>query len=96
MPAYVLYLGDVTDPERYEEYKVHAAASIASAGGRYIVRGGEVEVLEGALPASRTVVLEFPTRAAALAWYRSEDYAAARKLREGAATATMYVVDGLA
>lgn len=95
MPAYVLYLGDVTDPERYEEYKVHAAASIAAAGGRYIVRGGEVEVLEGELPAGRTVVLEFPTRAAALAWYRSDDYEAARRLRLGAATATMYVVDGI-
>ncbi len=95
MAAYVIYLGEVLDPERYEEYKPKAAASIAAAGGRYIVRGGEVDVLEGELPASRTVVLEFPTRQAALDWYQGDDYAEARKVREGAARARMYVVDGV-
>ncbi len=94
MAAYVIYQGEVTDPDRYEQYKTKAAESILAAGGRYIVRGGEAEVLEGEPPAGRTVVLEFPTRQAALAWYRSEEYTAIRRLREGAARARLYVVDG--
>ena len=95
MTAYVIYQGEVTDPDRYEEYKPRAAASIAAAGGRYLVRGGEVELLEGEAPAGRTVVLEFPNRQAAVDWYRSAQYTEARGLREGAATARMYVVDGM-
>ncbi len=95
MAAYVIYQGEVLDPERYEEYKVHAAASIADAGGRYVVRGGEIELLEGDAPAGRTVVVEFPTRAAAIEWYRGQQYTAAREIRAGAARAHMYVVDGV-
>jgi uncharacterized protein (DUF1330 family) len=91
--AYVIYQGEVTDPVRYDEYKVKAYDSIHAAGGRYIARGGDVDVLEGEAPAGRTVVLEFPSRQAAVDWYRGADYAAARKLREGAAIARMYVVD---
>jgi uncharacterized protein (DUF1330 family) len=93
--AYVIYQGEVIDPVRYDEYKDRAAASIDAAGGRYLVRGGEVEVLEGEPPAGRTVVVVFPTRRAALDWYRSDEYAEARKIREGAARARMYVVDGV-
>jgi uncharacterized protein (DUF1330 family) len=95
MPAYVVYQGEVLDPQRYEEYKTRAAASIHAAGGRYVVRGGDVEVLEGDPPAGRTVVLEFPTMAAAVAWYRGDVYTEVRKLREGAAIARMYAVDGV-
>jgi uncharacterized protein (DUF1330 family) len=93
--AYVIYQGEVLDPERYDEYKIKAAASILAAGGRYVVRGGDVEVLEGDAPAGRTVVLEFPSRQAAIDWYRSEEYTEIRKIREGAARARMYVVDGV-
>ena len=94
--AYVIYEGEVLDPERYEDYKPKAAASIVAAGGRYLVRGGEVEVLEGEAPAGRTVVLEFSTMQAARAWYRSEEYNEIRKIREGAARVRMYIVDGFA
>jgi uncharacterized protein (DUF1330 family) len=94
--AYVVYQGEVTDPERYDDYKTRAAASIVAAGGRYLVRGGDVEVLEGEAPAGRTVVLEFPTMQAALDWYRSDEYTEIRKVREGAARARMYAVDGIA
>jgi uncharacterized protein (DUF1330 family) len=95
MAAYVIYQGEVTDPARYEQYKGEAAATIAAAGGRYIVRGGDVEVLEGDAPSGRTVVLEFPSMQAARDWYHGEQYTAARQLREGAARARMYVVDGI-
>ena len=95
MAAYIIYQGEVTDPERYERYRSLAADSIQAAGGRYIVRGGEVVVLEGEPPAGRTVVVEFPDRQAALDWYHGDLYTAARRVREGAATARMYLVDGV-
>jgi len=95
MAAYVIYEGEVLDPVRYEEYKVKAAASVRAAGGRYVVRGGEQEVLEGEPPAGRTVILEFLTRQAALDWYRSEEYTTIRRIRDTAARARVYVVDGV-
>ena len=95
MTTYVIYQGDVFDPAQYEVYKQQAALSIAAAGGRYVVRGGDAAALEGEMPAGRTVVLAFPTRQAALDWYHSEEYTAARGLRDGAARATLYVVDGV-
>jgi uncharacterized protein (DUF1330 family) len=95
MSAFVIYQGEVLDPVRYEEYKALAAASIAAAGGRYVVRGGDFDVLEGDAPAGRTVMVEFPTRRAAIDWYEGAEYTAARAIREGAARARMYVVDGV-
>ena len=92
----MIYQGEVLDPDRYNEYKARAAESIFAAGGKYLVRGGDVDVLEGEPPAGRTVVLEFPSREAALAWYRSDEYTETKKIREGAARARMYVVDELA
>lgn len=94
MPAYVIYQGDVTDPEQYDKYKPLSGKSIHDAGGRLIVRGGEFDVLEGKEPLSRTVVIEFPTRQAAVDWYNGAAYVEARKVREGAAVANMYVIDG--
>jgi len=93
--AYVIYQGEVLDADRYEEYKALAAPNIVAAGGRYLVRGGDVVALEGDAPAGRTVVLEFPTMKAAVDWYRGEEYTAIRKLRQGAARASLYVVDGM-
>ncbi|HZD66590.1 MAG TPA: DUF1330 domain-containing protein, partial [Acidimicrobiales bacterium] len=91
MAAYVIYQGEIIDPERYDEYRPLAAESIRAAGGRYVVRGGELDVLEGEAPAGRTVVIEFPDRQAALAWYHGAAYTAARAVRQGAARARMYV-----
>ena len=96
MAAYVIDQGEVLDQVRYDEYNAKAAESILAAGGRYIVRGGDVDVLEGEAPAGRTVVLEFPTRKAAIDRYRSDEYTEIRKIREGAALARRYVVDGIA
>ena len=95
MGAFVIVQGDVTDPTQYEHYKAAAAPTVEAAGGRYIVRGGSSEVLEGDPPPSRTVVLEFPDRAAALDWYHGEAYRTARKLRTGAANLNLYVIDGV-
>lgn len=95
MKAYVIYLGDILDSARYQIYKENAAPNIAAAGGKYVVRGGDTELLEGQLPATRTVILEFQSRQAALAWYHSDEYSEIKKLREGAAQASIYIVDGL-
>ncbi|HWC33411.1 MAG TPA: DUF1330 domain-containing protein [Mycobacteriales bacterium] len=94
MPAYVIYQGEITDSEKYEQYKPLSGASIKAAGGRLIVRGGDTESLEGEAPPGRTVVIEFPTRQAAVNWYNSAAYVAAREIRKDAAIARMYVVDG--
>jgi uncharacterized protein (DUF1330 family) len=94
MSVYVIVQGDVHDPEQYELYKHAAAGTVVAAGGKYIVRGGDVEVFEGD-PPSRTVVLEFPTKQSAIDWYRSAEYTDARKLRDGAATLRLYLVDGV-
>jgi len=95
MPAYVIATVEVTDPARYENYKQAAQAAIAAHGGRYLVRGGESELVEGQFPGSRFVVLEFAGLAAARGFVRSADYATAKAERDGAATMNMVIVEGL-
>ena len=95
MPAYVIVEVDVTDPERYKQYAAATPAAVAAGGGRYLVRGGELTVLEGDWQPARIVVLEFEDLAAAERWYESEAYQAAKKLREGGATMRMIAVQGL-
>jgi uncharacterized protein (DUF1330 family) len=96
MTAYVIYQAEIVDPVRYEDYKDAAEATILAAGGRYIVRGGDVEVFEGDPPVGRTVILEFPSMESAVDWYRSSDYTAARAMRDGVAIARVFLVDGIA
>ena len=95
MPAYIVVDIAVTDPTRYEDYKAAAPAVIAAHGGRYLTRGGAVEVLEGDLAPSRVVVLEFPDMAAARAFWTSPEYGAACRIREESATATAILLEGL-
>ena len=95
MPAYVVVETEVTDPERYEQYKAAAPAAIAATGGRYLVRGGELTVFEGDWQPSRLVMLEFEDLAAARRWYESAAYQEARKLRGGAARLRVVAVQGI-
>ena len=95
MPAYVIVQTDITDPERYEEYKAASPTAIAAGGGRFLVRGGELVVLEGDWQPSRLVVLEFEDLAAAKRWYDSEVYQEAKKLRKGAAHLNVVAVQGV-
>jgi uncharacterized protein (DUF1330 family) len=95
MPAYVIVETDITDPERYEQYKAASPAAIAAGGGRFLVRGGELAVLEGDWQPSRLVLLEFEDLAAAKRWYASEVYQEAKKLREGAARLRLVAVQGV-
>jgi len=95
MAAYVIVETDVTDPEQYEQYKAASPAAIAAGGGRFIVRGGEVAVLEGDWQPPRLVLLEFDDLEAARRWYASEAYQEAKKLREGAASFRAIAVQGV-
>jgi uncharacterized protein (DUF1330 family) len=95
MPAYVIVETDVTDPERYEKYKAASSGAVTASGGRFLVRGGELAVLEGDWHPSRLVVLEFEDLTAAKRWYESEAYQKARTLREGAAHLRMVAVQGV-
>jgi len=95
MPAYVVIETDVHDPEQYERYKAASPEAVASGGGRFVARGGELAVLEGDWDPSRLVILEFPDLEAVKRWYDSPEYVAARKLREGAAHLRMVAVEGL-
>ena len=94
MPAFVIADVAITDPEKYKEYTAQTPESIAGYGGRFIVRGGLFEVLEGDWEPGRLVVIEFPNMDAALAWYRSDDYQDLAKIRHAASTAKILVVDG--
>jgi uncharacterized protein (DUF1330 family) len=95
MPAYVIVETDITDPERYERYKAASPAAIAAGGGRFLVRGGELVVLEGDWQPSRLVLLEFEDLPAAQRWYDSAVYQEAKKLREGAAHLRVVAVQGI-
>ena len=86
---------DISDPEQYEQYKAASPGAVAAGGGRFVVRGGELAVLEGDWNPSRLVVLEFEDLDAAKRWYESETYQDARKLREGAARLNMVAVQGV-
>jgi uncharacterized protein (DUF1330 family) len=93
--AYVIVDIDVTDPERYADYRAVARRAVEAAGGKFIVRGGATEVLEGERQPNRLVVLEFPDMAAARAWYESPLYREARAAREGAAVGSFIAVEGV-
>ena len=94
MTAYLIANIHVTKPEKYEEYKRFSSLAMQAHNARVLVRGGKTEGLEGDTP-SRTVVLEFPSIAAARTFYNSAQYRRARNVREGAAVMTMYIVEGV-
>lgn len=96
MKAYVIANIKVHDPEKMQRYSQLATPIVANFGGRYLARGGASETLEGAHEYFRTVVLEFPDLASVREWWHSPAYAAAKALREAAATTEMVVVEGLA
>ena len=94
MKAYVIVQVDVLDEKGYEDYKPMVPPSLEPFGGRFVVRGGNAETLEGDWAPSRLVVIEFPDRAKAKQWLESDEYREARALRHRTAQAQMIVVDG--
>lgn len=94
MPAYIVVEVDVHDPDRYEEYKRMVPPSLAPYDGRFIVRGGKVETLEGDWSPERLVIVHFPSVEKAKAWWNSPEYARAKALRQATAKSQMIVVEG--
>ena len=95
MAAYVAVEVEVLDPNRYEKYKQMVPPSLAAYGGRFLVRGGAVESLEGEWLPKRFVLLEFPSVAQAKAWWDSPEYGEAKSLRHATARTQMIVIEGV-
>lgn len=95
MPAYIIVDIHITDPIVYEDYRRAAAPTLAAYGGRYLVRGGATEVLEGTQAPGRLVILEFPSAAQARAWWSSPEYTPIRAIRHRAADSSMILVEGV-
>ncbi|MSP96264.1 MAG: DUF1330 domain-containing protein [Betaproteobacteria bacterium] len=95
MPAYLIAEIEVTDAAAYEEYKKLTPAAIAAYGGRFIVRGGEVETKEGGWKPSRLIVVEFSTLAQARKFYDSPEYAPALAIRVKASNSRVILADGM-
>jgi uncharacterized protein (DUF1330 family) len=95
MSAYVIVEVSIHDPVLYEDYKKLTPAAIAAYGGRFVVRGGQTEALEGNWQPERIVVLEFPSVAIAKEWWASDQYTKAKEIRQRAATTKMLVVEGV-
>ena len=96
MSAYIVVEIEVHDTDRYEDYKQMVPPSLQSYGGRFLVRGGKVETLEGDWSPKRFVIVEFPSLERAKAWWDSLEYADAKALRQATAKTQMIVVEGFA
>jgi uncharacterized protein (DUF1330 family) len=95
MPAYLIFDIHVTDPEGYEPYRQRAAGIIEAHGGRYLVRGGEHETVEGEWDADRVVVVEFDSVEQAKAAYASPEYQEIAPIRQGASESKALLVQGV-
>ena len=95
MSAYIIVEIEITDPAGYDEYKKLAGATVEKYGGKYIVRGGKTEVLEGNWKPKRIVILEFPTVDLAKESLDCEEYREPRKMRHRTAKSNMLVIEGV-
>lgn len=94
MSAYLIAEISVESPDLYSGYKELVAPTLSAYGGRFVVRGGEVEMLEGNWAPERIVVLRFATKELARAWWSSAEYAPAKRIRHAAASTKMIIVEG--
>jgi uncharacterized protein (DUF1330 family) len=95
MPAYIIAEITVHDPQTYDRYRAQTPAAVERYGGRFVVRGGDPEALEGGSRPERVVVLEFPDRAQAKRFYDSPEYRAILPLRLAASEGSLLLVDGV-
>lgn len=95
MAAYIVSRVKILNRESMQRYMAEAPATVAAFGGRYLVRGQDVQALEGAWEHERMVVVEFPDKEAALGWYESDAYRSLRTLRQSSAEAVILLADGV-
>jgi uncharacterized protein (DUF1330 family) len=96
MAAYLIGNVQVTDAALFADYGRQVPAVVAAYGGRYLVRGGATEVLEGAFQPTRTLVIEFSDMARLRAFYDSAEYRPLLALRQRAAVTSLFAVEGVA
>ncbi|OUU75783.1 MAG: hypothetical protein CBC29_02320 [Methylococcaceae bacterium TMED69] len=94
MAAYIIANVLIDNPTRYADYTALTPGIIKKYKGEFVVRGGPVEALEGKTKGERWVVLRFEDKDAARAFYDSEEYTAAKEIRQEAATAQFLLLDG--
>jgi uncharacterized protein (DUF1330 family) len=85
----------VHDEDRYADYRAGTEATLTPYGGRFIVRGGRTECVEGTWDQGRTVVIEFPSFEQAKAWYESDAYQQLARIRHEASTGDFVLVEGI-
>lgn len=96
MAAYfVVDVKEITDPQTYAEYSKNVPATIARYGGKFVVRGGAYETIEGNWQPGRFVIVEFEDEEHFKSWYNSPEYSTLRELRFKASTANAIVVRGV-
>lgn len=95
MKGYIVANVAVEDAGAYEVYRSKVEAIIERHGGRYLIRGGAVEVREGEPGIARLVILEFPSVEAARTFYDSPDYQAILPIRTTNATSTLIIAEGI-
>ncbi len=95
MAAYIIVDVKITDPQRYDDYKKLTPGSLVPFEGKFIVRGGPTETLEGDWNPGRIVVLEFPSAEKAKSWWSSNGYAPAKAIRQAASISRMILVEGI-
>jgi len=95
MAAYIIVDVEITDPVNYAAYIRVVPPTIAAYGGRFLVRGGKTETLEGSWIPKRIVLLEFPSVELARAWWDSEEYRDPKTLRQSASITDMILVEGV-
>ena len=93
--AYVLAEIEVKNPEGYREYTTAVPATIAKYGGRFLVRGGATEGLEGDWPQRRRVIIEFPSVEAAKRWWNSPEYEKPRQMRRANSEGRLLLLEGV-
>jgi len=96
MTAYVVAEIEILNPAGYKEYTTTVPATIAKYGGRFLVRGGTAEVLEGDWPERRRVIIEFPSLDAAKRWWNSPDYQKPKAMRRANSNGRLLLLDGVA
>ena len=94
MKAYIIVDVTITNPTLYEDYKKHTLGSLQPFDGKFVVRGGATETLEGDWKPGRIVVLEFPSMEKAKSWWSSPGYAPAKAIRQAASVTRMIAVEG--
>lgn len=94
MRAYVIAEIEITNPDGYKAYTQQVPATIEKYGGRFLVRGGVQEVLEGDWPVRRRVIIEFPTVEQARKWWDSPEYAGPKALRKANSKGRLLLIEG--